>query len=109
MLLYGAGGHAKVILDCLLEEGKEVEINIDGMLSLSVIELEKLIRMNDGSGVYNVIIVARKPHEISPYRVIRTTYHIRINEDILLQIKSIMEKDAERSIELEKRLAKRIM
>lgn len=34
MLLYGAGGHAKVILDCLLEEGKEVEGFFDSNLDL---------------------------------------------------------------------------
>ena len=91
------------------EDFKELEINIDGMLSQSVVELEKLIRQHDGTGVYKVVIVGRRSKDINPYRVINTTYKVHVNEDLLLKIRSIMKEDNKRSNEIEKHLVRRVL
>ena len=88
------------------ENNKILELNIDGLMTETVKELEQLISVNhyEGNG-YNVVIIAQRPSEVTPYKVIKTTYRVNPNENLLLKIKAVYKKDRERELEFYKNLA----
>lgn len=88
------------------ENGKVLELNIDGLMQQTVKNLEILIsKQHDDAGAYGVVIIAQKADSSYPYKTIKTTYKVNINEDLLLNIKTIYEKNRELELEYYRKLA----
>jgi hypothetical protein len=86
------------------ERNKTFEINIDGLSQGIVVKLEKLIALNHSdSNKYQVVVIAQGEYDVTPYKVIKTTYLVNANENLLLKIKSLYQEDDRNEINLLKK------
>lgn len=83
-----------------------LELNIDGLMGKTVKELEDLIsKRHTELGTYSVVVIAQRADSPYPYKTIKTTYKVQLNEELLIDIKNVYDKNKKEELEYLKRLA----